>query len=315
MKQRDETFTFMIVPHSGKTTYSISIPTFVIKAVAYILISAVFVVFIFAVHFSFSYKKAKANVNKLSSKIQDINTSKSQNLEDIKKLQQELDYFVKKTEALEEKMQGLEKLDNDLRNLLKDDPVLKKNVDKSTRLESRPRTFLATRGSIDREKAIKELKKLERKLPEQEESLKQLKNAIVKRNELISLTPTIKPVEGRITSKFGYRKSPFGSRREFHNGLDIAAPTGTPIKAAADGVVEYAGYIRGYGKIVTIRHGYGYETSYGHCSKILVKVGQKVKKGQEIAHVGNTGRSTGPHVHYMVKCNGVLEDPIDFIVQ
>lgn len=304
MKQSEETFTIMIVPHSAKTAFSISIPTFIIKLLAGVLISVLVIVSIFAVHFSFSYKKARNNLDKLSSKTKTM-----------KSLQKELDYFVKKTEALEKKMRGIEELDNDLRGLLENDPVFKKNVDKSAKLSDPTRFAISSRGNIDREKAIKDLKKLEQRLPEQEESLKQLKNAVVKRNERISQTPTIKPVEGRVTSKFGYRKSPFGSRREFHNGLDIAAPAGTPIKATADGIVEFAGYIRGYGKIVTLRHGYGHKTSYGHSSKLLVKVGQTVKKGQPIALVGNTGRSTGPHVHYMVKCSGVLQDPVDFIIE
>lgn len=304
VKQSDETFTFMIVPHSGKTTFSISIPILAIKILAGILISVLTVVSIFAIYFSFSYKEARSNVNKLSSKTKNI-----------EKLQKELDYFVIKTKNLEQKMQGLEELDNDLRGLLEKDPVLKKNADKSLKQGSQTRSVMSNRGSVDREKAIRDLEKLEQKLPEQEESLKQLKNAVVKRSERISQTPTIKPVQGRITSKFGYRKSPFGSRREFHNGLDIAANTGTPIKATADGVVKFAGYIKGYGKIVTIQHGYGYETSYAHSSKLLVEVGQKVKKGQEVALVGNTGRSTGPHVHYMVRYNGQLKNPIDFIME
>jgi murein DD-endopeptidase MepM/ murein hydrolase activator NlpD len=117
------------------------------------------------------------------------------------------------------------------------------------------------------------------------------------------------PVSGTITSPFGYRQNPFGGGMEFHQGLDIAAPMGTTITAAAGGTVIQAGWFGGYGNYIVIDHGGGMSTGYGHCSQIFVSVGQKVQKGQAIGAVGSTGASTGPHVHFEVRINGKPVDP------
>ena len=127
-------------------------------------------------------------------------------------------------------------------------------------------------------------------------------------------TPTIWPVKGWVSSPFGFRSSPFSGRRVFHEGLDIAARYGLDIHATAKGIVVYAGDKAGYGKIVTIDHGYGYMTRYSHNSRITVKVGDKVNKGDVIAKVGSTGRSTGPHCHYEVLVNGIPVNPMKFII-
>lgn len=119
------------------------------------------------------------------------------------------------------------------------------------------------------------------------------------------------PTSGRITSPFGYRYI-FGSR-SFHGGIDIANGTGTNIYAADGGVVNYAGWMSGYGYLVRIDHQNGYTTYYGHCSKLLVSVGDKVHKGQHIAEMGNTGRSTGPHLHFEVRLNGERKNPMNYL--
>lgn len=121
------------------------------------------------------------------------------------------------------------------------------------------------------------------------------------------------PVTGTITSPFGYRRSPFGGGMEFHQGLDIAAPMGTTITAAAAGTVISAGWYGGYGNYILIDHGGGMATGYGHCSQIFVQVGQKVQKGQAIGAVGSTGMSTGPHVHFEVRLNGKPVDPTPYL--
>ena len=131
-------------------------------------------------------------------------------------------------------------------------------------------------------------------------------------NDQVSLsraTPKGWPTKGWLTSYFGMRKSPFTGRRVMHEGLDIAANTGTPVVATADGVVARVKYSPSYGKMVIIDHGYGYRTIFGHTSKILVKAGQRIKRGDVVAKVGNTGQSTGPHLHYELRLNGVPIDP------
>lgn len=121
------------------------------------------------------------------------------------------------------------------------------------------------------------------------------------------------PVSGTITSPFGYRRNPFGGGMEFHQGLDIAAPTGTTVTAAASGTVISAGWYGGYGNYILIDHGGGMATGYGHLSQIFVSSGQQVQKGQAIGAVGSTGASTGPHLHFEVRLSGKPVDPTGYL--
>lgn len=134
-----------------------------------------------------------------------------------------------------------------------------------------------------------------------------------KRN-LLASTPSIKPVDGWITSGFGYRISPFTGQREFHSGLDISNKMGTEIIATASGRISIAAGKLYIGNLVVIDHGHGRVTKYGHLKKILVEQGQEVKRGDVIALLGNTGRSTGPHVHYEVRINGTPVNPLKYIL-
>jgi murein DD-endopeptidase MepM/ murein hydrolase activator NlpD len=135
------------------------------------------------------------------------------------------------------------------------------------------------------------------------------------RSELLASTPSMKPARGNYSSRFGYRLSPYGAKPMMHEGLDIAAAPGTPVYAPADGVIRHAGYDGGYGRVVEIDHGYGVETRYGHNSRVFVKAGQKVKRGDLVSAVGSTGRSTGPHLHYEVRVNGQPVDPVNYILE
>ena len=130
----------------------------------------------------------------------------------------------------------------------------------------------------------------------------------------ISYTPLGLPFPGSITSRFGSRENPFdGSGVETHKGLDIRAPFGAPVKAMAKGEVEFAGTRGGFGNCIMLKHGNGFETLYGHLSKILVNVGQHIEIGQQIGNIGSTGRSTGPHLHYEVHRNGQKINPESFL--
>lgn len=145
-------------------------------------------------------------------------------------------------------------------------------------------------------------------------ALSELSDILEERKLLMNSTPSIWPVKGWITSSFGFRKSPFTGGRVFHAGLDIANRRGTPIKTTAKGVVIFAGWKSGYGNMMVIDHGYSFVTQYGHCDKLLKKAGDVVEKGDTVALVGNSGRSTGPHVHYEVLVNGVPVNPLKFII-
>jgi len=147
-----------------------------------------------------------------------------------------------------------------------------------------------------------------------EQSVIELWELLSDRQSLLAATPSIKPVRGPIGSRYGYRIDPFNGRQRMHAGLDFSAPPGTPVRAPADGVVSFAGWDDQYGKLVSIDHGYGVLTRYGHNSQLFVQVGQKVSKYDVISAVGSTGRSTGPHLHYEVRVNGVAVNPVNYIL-
>lgn len=132
--------------------------------------------------------------------------------------------------------------------------------------------------------------------------------------EFMVMTPSIWPAEGHLTSGFGYRVSPFTGQAVLHAGLDIANRIGTPIIAPARGTVTFAGWQGAYGNCVIINHGNSLTTRYAHMEKILVKEGQSVNRGDLLGNIGNTGRSTGPHVHYEVRLGGVPVNPMRYIL-
>jgi murein DD-endopeptidase MepM/ murein hydrolase activator NlpD len=152
----------------------------------------------------------------------------------------------------------------------------------------------------------------------QQEELESLLKSLEDQQNLLASTPAIRPLSGNakfwITSRFGYRKSPFTGRRELHKGLDIASRKGTHIVATADGVVTFAGKKGLLGMTLVIDHGHGMKTRYGHNHKLLKKRGDKVKRWEPIALMGSTGRSTGPHTHYEVHLNGIPVNPEKYIL-
>lgn len=147
----------------------------------------------------------------------------------------------------------------------------------------------------------------------QRESQEEVRGFLSEQRSLLSAKPSGWPARGWLTSNFGVRQSPFTNERAMHEGIDIAGRIGTPVYATAAGIVSQAQYEDGYGKLVVVDHGYGYKTFYGHNSKLMVKVGQRVKRGDLIAAIGNTGSSTGAHLHYEIRLNGVPLNPRKFI--
>ncbi|MCI5082529.1 MAG: M23 family metallopeptidase [Saprospiraceae bacterium] len=169
---------------------------------------------------------------------------------------------------------------------------------------------------IDLKKSIDRLK---RKMSIQSQSLDTITKLAEQKEEMFAAIPSIKPVRADKLKRGIYNLSGFGRRihpilkvPKMHYGIDFTAPTGTPIYSAGGGVVKRAEYSRTYGNVVVIDHGYGYETLYAHMSKMLVRKGETIKRGQEIGKVGNTGRSTAPHCHYEVHHKGQPVNPINF---
>jgi len=179
---------------------------------------------------------------------------------------------------------------------------------------------LDTRASLRRDQSglirsmHDQVQQLERASYTQEADFTSLLDQLNEKKNLLACTPSIRPAKGWISSNFGYRISPFTGRRELHAAFDIANREGTEIHAPANGVVTFVGKKGPYGNLVIIDHGYGLVTRYGHLKSIDVKKGAKVSRGEIIAKMGNTGRSTGPHVHYEVRLNGVPVNPEKYIL-
>jgi murein DD-endopeptidase MepM/ murein hydrolase activator NlpD len=137
---------------------------------------------------------------------------------------------------------------------------------------------------------------------------------LARRDQVLASTPTTAPVLGLITDGFGMRPDPFTGRKAFHRGLDISARRKTPVLAPADGIVVKTGRNGGLGKTVHVSHGFGYTTVYGHLDKMSVKPGDEIRRGDEIGLLGNSGRSTGPHLHYEVHVDRKAVNPLFYIL-
>jgi murein DD-endopeptidase MepM/ murein hydrolase activator NlpD len=161
-------------------------------------------------------------------------------------------------------------------------------------------------GSLD-------MKDLKDQITKAAESIDSVKEYLREQRNIYLSTPTGWPVGGHVTSPFGSRQNPRGGGAQFHSGIDISVPSGTPVKATADGVVSFSSWSSGNGNLVALEHGFGYSTFFAHNSANKVHVGQKVKRGDVIAYSGSTGNSTGPHVHYEVWKHGKAINPKEFL--
>lgn len=173
---------------------------------------------------------------------------------------------------------------------------------------------VASEQSLEISDFVALLDDLSQKLDDRSRQLDVLETMLINRNLQAEVLPAGRPTKGGwISSYFGIRSDPFTGRPEHHNGIDLAGKEGAEVIAVASGVVTWAGERWGYGNLVEINHGNGHVTRYGHSKEILVKVGDTVRKGQVVATIGSTGRSTGPHVHFEVLLNGRHVDPLTYI--
>ena len=159
-----------------------------------------------------------------------------------------------------------------------------------------------------------DLERLQSEAISREESLSELEKLLQNKKEMLAHTPSIWPAMGWVTSGFGFRTDPFTGLTQMHEGIDISNRVGIPVVTPADGIISNSGNDLASGNLLVISHGFGMFSYYGHLNKILVNVGQKVKRGEKIAEVGMSGKTTGPHLHYEVKLNGIPANPMRYIL-
>ncbi len=181
-------------------------------------------------------------------------------------------------------------------------------VNENTKIDNLLPGFTSTITSLEMD-----IDALTRKVKLELSSYEDIYDKVQDNSDRIKSIPTIRPVNGGyLNAGFGYRIDPFDRVNRFHYGQDITVKTGTPIYAPADGVVKSARYMGGFGKSLKIDHGFGYTTFYAHLSKFNIEKGQQIKRGDIIGYVGNTGRSTGSHLHYEVHYYGKPQNPLDY---
>ncbi len=301
--KKKEYFTFMFVPGPNERVRTLSISKSVIKSVVLVFAAAV----LLSVYFAYQYNDVKDKVGELQSVREELMQQKAQ-----------VQNFALNLLDYKRQMFLLRDLDTKLRRAVSLGPR-----DKAQQVlgiggpDELGIQNLTSMGEKKQEEALKEmhqeLTQLKGAASKQETSLQMLIEYFEDRRSLYASTPSIWPVRGWVTSPFGNRNSPFTGIPTFHEGMDIAAQTGTPVMAPADGVVIRAGFATGYGNVVELSHGYGIKTVFGHNSRLNVKTGQRVKRGDVISYVGDTGSSTGPHLHYEVRLNGLPVNPRKYL--
>lgn len=288
-------YTLMFVPHHGRNVMRVRIPVKALKVTAAALgLLMVLSVGTF-IHYRHTVNVATREKTELE-QLREINVAQNKQIEQL----------AQATAVLQEDMSRLNKLDAEIRRLVNSDelPASRSGTVRVTPQGGQGGPVLKPQVG-DLNNLVKDL---QANAKAREQSLSALREAIIERNARFAATPSIWPTYGEVSSRFGWR---WGS--DWHPGIDIANDYGTPIDAAADGTVVYSGWYSGYGKMIQIDHHNGIVTVYGHCSELLVNVGNSVKKGDTIAYMGSTGYSTGPHLHYEVRVNGTVVNPANFL--
>jgi murein DD-endopeptidase MepM/ murein hydrolase activator NlpD len=232
----------------------------------------------------------------------------------------QLGYLAKRIEGLAQKVTELKEFDHRLKVMVAMDNEKAEEGTGGGQGGSEPSSlrpdFSSTRTQRDLVRLMhRSLDQMDSELLSGEKQKAELHRFLEDQKVFLASTPSIWPAKGWLSSRFGYRQSPFTGQKEFHKGVDISARMNAPIIAPASGIITYVGKEGGYGRMVRINHGHGVVTRFAHIEKALVKKGQRVKRGETIALVGNTGRSTGPHVHYEVHLNGVPVNPLRYILE
>ncbi len=296
-------YTVMIMSDPTAKVRKIRVPAFAPVQLISIAVAVLLLIGIVTVYFVSDYARMKSELSEFNSLRKENTTQRFQ-----------LQAFSRNLDLLNREIDALRNFDHKLRVMadLEEPPAGNTllGVGGPERLTLPPEYQTDLSGKI-----VKDLNTLQQNTARQEISDQELIDFFSDQKTLLASTPSIWPVRGWVTSGFGKRIDPFTGYSKIHEGLDIATHTGTPVIAPCDGIVtrvRLGDY--GYGKLLEINNGHGITLRFGHNSKIVVKRGDPVKRGDLICYVGNTGRSTGPHLHYEVRVNGVPVNPRKYIL-
>ncbi len=305
-KYTSDSLSVLIIPHTGKGIKQIKFKRFIFHTFITTICSICIVLGILIYTLYNLNAELDSKLNDIS-RLQSMNVQKTHEIHDLKS----------KALVVDQKLSILDDLEIKVRDLVGlKTPVNTENTRPITRSLIREdyKSILNTPLSVSQGNISEEdennIEVLAAQMDDEMENLNVLIEEVTGQLEFLSAKPTKPPVQGRITSKFGYRKSPFTSKTQFHKGIDIANSLGTKIQAAGSGVVTFSGWNSGYGRTIIISHGYGYRTVYAHNKELLVEVGDKVNQGDAIAKLGSSGKSTGPHVHFEIHYEGKQIDPL-----
>jgi len=294
--RQNKRYTFMIIPNSTDEIIRFS---FSYKSLVS-LASSSFIILICLIILSgrFFYVNSSLSITRKNySALQEENIYQQEKISSLSKISEEVHNKLDNLVKLEGQVMDLVGLENNLAN---NNHLLVSRSDF--------RTFLPDKNFED------DIDLLEVLVEEQTSSMQKLIVDVEKQLAHLESVPNLRPALGRLTSGFGFRISPISRRREFHKGIDIANKSNSDIYSSAGGVVTFSGYNGSYGRMIMISHGNGYTTVYAHNSKNLVSVGDKVDKGDTIAKIGSTGRSTGPHLHFEIRLDGKPINPNNILV-
>jgi murein DD-endopeptidase MepM/ murein hydrolase activator NlpD len=298
-----EYFSILVFGHSASKTPQLRIYKKTFQIVVYLLFFAL----LSTIFFFCDYIQVKKKDFELRQLHQETQAQNSQ-----------IQFFLARIENLEKQLSRLKDFDRKIRiiaNLEKGQevvPFMGMGGPSPSDVRERLRVEKDDKGLIQQIRS--DIERLQAEALSREESLAELEKLLKIKEMLLVHTPSIWPAMGWVTSGFGFRTDPFTGLTQMHEGMDISNQEGTPVIAPADGVVSDVADDRVYGRILAISHGFGMTTRYAHLSKILVRTGEKVKRGAKIAEVGISGKTTGPHLHYEVRVNGIPVNPMGYIL-
>jgi len=309
IKREKKAFTLMLIPHSGDKVRQITIS----RSGFFLILLGVAVFFALLSSSINDYRQARSKEARLY-KLERVNKAQEAEILSLAQEVKDFNETMKRLKELEDKLRILAGVgggsETEEEKLGKGGPENYLLLEKEIELEKGGSLSTNLVGKIEENVVF-----LKNEIKRREESLGELEEVIREKIDLFASTPNIFPVQGWISSGYGWRTNPFTGKKEFHRAIDIAAPWGTEIKAAARGKVIFAEWKGAYGLMIRINDGHGYYTVYGHLSHILVKKGQWVEKGDIIGRVGSSGRSTGPHLHFEVWLDEKTVNPLNLMVE